>query len=116
MFLFIIIISSSVFWAVYSFSYIICKIACYFDEIGISELENKTQMYSEHTFKLIVFEILMKNKILIKYESIDEMMIDAIKLYKTNNNFKIDCYRFGIKPRFVNFIQNYENNNYTYND
>ena len=116
MFLFIIIISSSIFCTIYCFSYIIYITARYFDEIGISKLENETQMHSDHLFKLIVFEILMKNKILIKYESIDEMMIDAIKIYKTNENFKIDCYRFGIKPRFINFIRNYENNNYTYND
>jgi hypothetical protein len=111
MFLIIVIISSSVFCTLYCFSYIIYITARYFDEIGISKLENEAKLYSDHLFKLIVFEILMKNKILIKYESIDEMMIDAMKLYKTNNNFKIDCYRFGIKPRFVNFIKNHEGNN-----
>ena len=82
------------------------------EEYRILELEIKFKFYSDDTiFYLTVCKILITNNLLDEYINLDKMMDDSIELYNNNNsNFCNECYKHGIKPRFLEYIKNNKKN------
>jgi len=80
------------------------------EEYRILELEIKFKFYSDTIFYLTVSKILITNNLLDEYVNLDKMMDDSIELYNNNSNFCNECYKHGIKPRFLEYMKNYKKN------
>ena len=72
---------------------------------NISELEYKFQFYSDSIFYLTVFKILFKNKMLTKFVDFDKMMEEALIVYDEDRLFRNECYKHGIRPRFLDYME-----------
>ena len=75
------------------------------EEENIAELEYKFQFYSDTIFYLTVFKILFKNKMLINFVDFDKMMEEAIILYDEDRLFHNECYKHGIRRRFIDYMK-----------
>jgi hypothetical protein len=75
------------------------------EEENIAELEYKFQFYSDNIFYLTVFKILFKNKMLTKFVDFDKMMEEAFILYDEDRVFRNECYKHGIRRRFIDYME-----------
>lgn len=72
---------------------------------NIAELEYKFQFYSDKIFYLTVFKILFKHKLLTNFVDFDKMMEDAFILYDEDHVFRNECYKHGIRRRFIDYME-----------
>lgn len=74
------------------------------------ELEYKFQFYSDKIFYLTVFKILYKNGLIKDFIDIEKMMEDAFVLYHEDSMFRNQCYKYGIRRRFVEYMEENKKN------
>ena len=74
------------------------------------ELEYKFQFYSDKIFYLTVFKILYKNGLIKDFINIEKMMEDAFVLYHEDSMFRNQCYKYGIRRRFVEYMEENKKN------
>ena len=74
------------------------------------ELEYKFQFYSDKIFYLTVFKILYKNGLIKDFIDIEKMMEDAYVLYHEDSMFRNQCYKYGIRRRFVEYMEENKKN------
>ena len=74
------------------------------------ELEYKFQFYSDKIFYLTVFKILYKNGLIKDFIDIEKMMEDAFVLYHEDSIFRNQCYKYGIRRRFVEYMEENKKN------
>ena len=75
------------------------------EEERIFDLEYKFQFYSDKIFYLTVFKILFKNKMLTNFVEFDKMMEEAFILYDEDHVFRNECYKHGIRRRFLEYME-----------
>ena len=75
------------------------------EEERIFDLEYKFQFYSDKIFYLTVFKILFKNKMLTNFVEFDKMMEEAFILYNEDHVFRNECYKHGIRRRFLEYME-----------
>ena len=76
----------------------------------LEELEYKFQFYSDKIFYLTVFKILYKNGLIKDFIDIEKMMEDAFVLYHEDSMFRNQCYKYGIRRRFVEYMEENKKN------
>ena len=74
------------------------------------ELEYKFQFYSDKIFYLTVFKILYKNGLIKDFIDIEKTMEDAFVLYHEDSMFRNQCYKYGIRRRFVEYMEENKKN------
>ena len=74
------------------------------------ELEYKFQFYSDKIFYLTVFKILYKNGLIKDFIDIEKMMEDAFVLYHEDSMFRNQCYKYGIRRRFIEYMEENKKN------
>jgi hypothetical protein len=75
------------------------------EEKRIKTLEENFLVHSDRVFYMTVFKIMAVNNLLIRFKDMETLMEDACDLYMTNGLFQDECYKHGIKPRFLEYMK-----------
>jgi hypothetical protein len=78
---------------------------CYAEETRIKRLEEDYELHTDHQFYLTVFTIMTSHDLFTRFEDVNTMMKDALKLYNKNAEFRQICYTNGIKPRMEKHLK-----------
>ena len=77
---------------------------CYMEHKKIKKLEDDFKLHSDNILCLTVCKIIIDNNLIHAFVSLDKMMEKAVIMYKENQLFRIECYKNGIKPRFLEYM------------
>jgi|LauGreDrversion4_2_1035121.scaffolds.fasta_scaffold40563_5 hypothetical protein len=77
---------------------------CWYEEYKIKKYEFHYKYYTKTEFYYEIFYIVIKYNPLYKRKNGYDAFDEAKKLYNENQNFRIECYKNGLKPRLLEII------------
>ena len=90
--------------SIYVIAYVNYIYTCYMEHKKIKKLEDDFKLHSDNIFYLTICKILIDNNFIHEFVSVDKIMEIAVIIYKENQLFRIECYRNGIKPRLLEYM------------
>jgi hypothetical protein len=87
--------------------YVTYMYSCYYEEKCIKENEEIYKQYTENLFYFEIFYMVHKYNPSYKRKNGYNAYNEAKKLYKENLEFRIECYKKGLKPRLLKNLEKY---------
>jgi hypothetical protein len=98
----------AIFITIYIAIYVIYIYSCWCEEEKIKKFEEIYKYYSKTDFYLEVYFIVLKYNPTYKMKRDYNAFNEAKKIYNENQEFRIECYKLGIKPKLLEFISKIE--------